>query len=121
MNDAKEYYNCKSRLSLPDACIYCGSEDDELVLDTERSSEGTSLRPQCQSCAESGKPRAAYGKRAFDEGTGGNVRQRNSDGVGDHGCEDKCDSNNNDNKEKENDDDDNDNNNDDDDGEYVAI
>jgi hypothetical protein len=30
---------------------------------------------------------------------GGNVRQRDSDGVGDHDGEDKCDSNTNDKKE----------------------
>jgi hypothetical protein len=68
-------------MSVPDVCIYCGSEDDELVLDTERSSGGKSLRPQCQFCAESGKPRVAYGNCAFDEGTGGNIRQHDSDGV----------------------------------------
>jgi hypothetical protein len=70
MNVANEYYNYKSRLNLPDMCIYCGSEDDELVLDTERPSEGKSIHPQCQSCVESGKPRVVYGRRAFDEGTG---------------------------------------------------
>jgi hypothetical protein len=70
-------------LNLPDVCIYSGSEDDELVLDTERSGEGKSIRPQCQSYVESGKPRVSYGKRAFDEGTGRNVRQRDSSSVGD--------------------------------------
>jgi hypothetical protein len=50
-------------------CIYCGSEDDELVIDTERPSEGKNLHPRCQSCVESGKPRLACGKRAFDERT----------------------------------------------------
>jgi hypothetical protein len=98
-------------------CIYFGSEDDELFLDKERSSEGTSLHPQCQSCAESGKPRVANGKRGFYEGTGGNFRQRDSGGAGDHDGEDKYDINTTDNKEEENDDDDNDN----DDGECVAI
>jgi hypothetical protein len=70
MNVTKEYYNCKIGLNLPDACIYCGSEYDELVLDIEYSSEGNNLHPQCQSCVESGKPRVAHGKRAFDGGTG---------------------------------------------------
>jgi hypothetical protein len=117
MNVSKEYYICKSRLCLPDVCIYCGSEDDELVLDTEHSSEGKIIRPQCQSCAESGKPRVAYSKRAFDEGAGGNVRQRDSDGVGNHDGEDKFDINTNGNKEEENDDDEHEN----DAGECVAI
>jgi hypothetical protein len=84
INVAKDYYNCKKRLNLPDVCIYCGSEEDELVLDAGRSSEGKSFRPQCQSCFESRKPRVAFGKRAFDEGTGRNVRQRDSGSVGDH-------------------------------------
>jgi hypothetical protein len=117
MNVAKEYYNFKSHLSLPDMCIYCVSEDDELVLDTERSSKGKIIRPQYQSCAEYGKSRVAYGKHALYEGTGGNVRQRDSYGVGYHDDEDKCDINTNDNKEEENDDDDNDNG----DGECAEI
>jgi hypothetical protein len=81
-------------------CIYCGSEDDELVLDTERSSEGKHLCPQCQSCVESGKP------CAFDEGTGRNVHEHDSGGVGYHDGEDECDSNTNDDEEQENENDD---------------
>jgi hypothetical protein len=118
MNVTNEYYNCKSRLNLPYMCIYCGSKDDEPVLDTESSSEGKNLRPRCQSYVESRKPRVAYGKRAFDKGTGQNIRQRDIGGVGDHDGEEKCDSNTNDDEEEENDDYDND---EDDDGECVAI
>jgi hypothetical protein len=71
---------------------------------------------RCQSCVESGKPRVAYGKRAFDEGKGLNVRQHDNGGVGDHNREDGYDSNTNDDDKNDDDDDDGD-----DDGEYIAI
>jgi hypothetical protein len=114
-NISKEYYNCKIRLNHPDVCIYCGSEDDELVLDTEPSSKGERLRPQYQYCVESGKPTVVYGKCDFDEGTGRNVYQRGIGGVGDRNGEDERGSNINDDKEEENNHDENDNDNDNDD------
>jgi hypothetical protein len=73
MNVAKEYCNCKSRLNLPHVCIV-------FIVDLKMTSWSLTqsvqvkakvfIHPQYQSCVESGKRRIAYGKSAFDEGTG---------------------------------------------------
>jgi hypothetical protein len=77
----------------------------ELVIGTERSEEGQNLRPQCQSCVESGKPRADYGKRVFNVEPGCNVCRRNSGGHGNERGRDEDDEtyNNENNEQYDND------------------